>query len=185
MESETKRKSGAITLGISALLILLAFTGLWPFFIIGFIGSLVGLGLFYSGLSSRNQGIMLIVIGLFPAILSLVVLLIAIPVAWLDLKIVFIILFELLWTLVFFIPGIIRMNTEKKYSEGSIYLYSLAPLTIFWGLLSTLIFFAISHSLSPDVLYRDIFFQSFWPSMGLGFVLSLVTIVLAYLKIYI
>jgi hypothetical protein len=127
---------------------------------------------------------MLIGIGLFPAILSLVIILMAVPEAWLDLKIAFAVLFELFWTLIFFIPGIIRITTEKKYSEGSIYLYSLAPLTILWGLVCTLIFFAISYSSNPNTLYRDVFFQSILPSIGLGFLLSLLTIVAAYLKIY-
>lgn len=185
MESAIKIKSGAITIGIGGIVILLSFTGLGPFFLIGLLISLVGLGLLYSGLSSRNRGIMLIGVGFFPAILSLVIILMAIPEAWLDLKIAFAVLFELFWTLIFFIPGIIRINNpEKKYSEGSIYLYSLAPLTILWGLLCTLIFFAISYSLNPNTVYRDVFFQSILPSIGLGFLLSLLTIFFAYLKIY-
>lgn len=184
MESDIKIKSGAITIGIGGILILLSFTGLWPFFLIGFLCSLVGLGILYSGLSSRNQGIMLIGIGFFPAISSLAVILIAIPVEWLDLKIAFVVIFVLFWTLIFFIPGVIRINTDKKFSEGSIYLYSLAPITIFWGLICTLIFFAISYSYNPDTLYRDVFFEGFWTSMGLGFLLSLFTIFCAYLKIY-
>jgi len=177
VEDKTKRIAGIIFLSIGFVLILFLFNEVTFLFSIISLPIVITLGVIflYRGLSLQNRGIMLLITGALFIILSS--LLFSNAIIYIFQKTTLLILNNLLWVLCFIIPGVYKFIKKVEFNENAIYLYSLAPQTIFWLLIYTIIITAITTE--APMTFMSLYWQYFVIALGISFLLSLIVIGLA------
>ncbi|MFX1498247.1 MAG: hypothetical protein ACFFBH_12015 [Promethearchaeota archaeon] len=181
-ENKTKRKAGIVLLiiGMSMLLIMeflpFIFQNWIAFPIISVISIFIGFILLYKELSIKNRAIMLLITGgFFIIITTLMIIRITL---YMYMLIILLTVNFALWILVFIIPSIIKLIKNINFSERTTYIYALAPLTVFWLLLYTIIISILSAS--TPTIFIDFYFQYFFIALGGGILLSIILLVIVY-----
>ncbi|MFX1480280.1 MAG: hypothetical protein ACFFCI_19385 [Promethearchaeota archaeon] len=181
-ENKKKRKAGIILLIIGIIMFVVMeflpsiFYHWIGFPLISFICLLIGSIFLYSGLSIKNRAIMLFLIGGFFIYLTTSIIIRTTP--NMNMLVPLLTVNTALWVLAFIIPGIIKLIKNINFSEKTTYIYALAPLTVFWLLLYTIIISILTASV-PTAFF-DLYFQYFFIALGGGILVSIILLVIVY-----
>ena len=181
-ENKTKRNAGIILLSIGIFILVVIeilpsiFYNWISFPIISVICLCLGFVFLYIGLSIRNRAIMLFIIGGYFIYLTMSIIIRIKP--YMNVLVTLTIVNLTFWVLLFIIPGIIKLIKNINFSERTTYLYALAPLTVFWILIYTIVIAVLTASVPTTFI--DFYFQYFFIALGGGFILSIIVLVLVY-----
>jgi len=124
-----------------------------------------------------KKGIVALCFGVFFLTMSIIIIFAAIPYS-LDIVIAFLIELICLWTLTFFIPGILCIKGFKMSDKWK-YWYSVAPLT----LLCMLVYMLIILIIAGENFWTG-FINLFGAGLGLSLLFSLIVICCAHEGLY-
>ena len=124
-----------------------------------------------------KKGIVALCFGVFFLTMSIIIIFAAIPYS-LDIVIAFLIELICLWTLTFFIPGILCIKGFKMSDKWK-YWYSVAPLT----LLCMLVYMLIILIIAGENFWTG-FINLFGAGLGLSLLFSLIVICAAHEGLY-